>query len=162
MVAVPLFTMNDIVTRLIEPSELGLAADLRERMMREGRGDRTAVPDGRMRDRFVEFYRARMASGNSASFVAERAGAPCGVASVYTLVNHRSEIFGQPSAYVSNVYVEPKFRRQGIATALTHKCVEWARARGCVVVRLRTSDMGRHVYAAMGFVQSDEMELPLP
>jgi GNAT superfamily N-acetyltransferase len=93
--------------------------------------------------------------------VAERDGALCGLASVYKLVNHRSEIFKQSSAYISNVYVDPQLRRQGLATALTQMCIDWARSNGCIVARLRTSKMGRHVYAAMGFVQSDEMELPL-
>ncbi|HKW44007.1 MAG TPA: GNAT family N-acetyltransferase [Candidatus Eremiobacteraceae bacterium] len=153
--------MNDIVTRLIEPEELGLAADLRERMTREIQGDGDESYDPRIHDRFVDFYRARIAAGSSATFVAEHAGALCGLASVYRLVNHRSEIFDQPSAYVSNVYVKPQYRRRGVATTLTRMCVDWARARGCVVVRLRTSAMGRNVYSAMGFVQSDEMELPL-
>lgn len=153
--------MTDIAIRLITPPELGLAADLRERMTRELQDDTSAPIDPQLHDRFVEFYRARIAAGTSATFVAERDGSLCGLASVYKLVNHRSEIFGQPSAYVSNVYVEPQLRRKGLATALTQRCVDWAREHGCVIVRLRTSKMGRHVYSAMGFEQSDEMELPL-
>jgi GNAT superfamily N-acetyltransferase len=153
--------MTDIVLRPIRPDELGLAAGLREKMTREIRGDERGAVDSKMNGRFVEFYRARLAAGTSATFVAECGGALCGLASVYKLVNHRSEIFGQPSAYVSNVYVEPLRRRRGLATALTQLCVDWAREHGCVIVRLRTSAMGRPVYAAMGFAQSDEMELPL-
>jgi GNAT superfamily N-acetyltransferase len=153
--------MSDIITRPIRPSELGLAADLRERMTRELNGDDSAPIDRELHDRFVEFYRTRLAAGTSATFVAEQGNTLCGLASVYKLVNHRSEIFGQPSAYVSNVYVEPQQRRRGLATALTQSCIDWARAQGCVIVRLRTSKMGRHVYAAMGFAQSDEMELLL-
>jgi len=153
--------MTDIVLRPIRPDELVLAAGLREEMTREIKGDGDSAIDRQMHERFIDFYRARLEAGTSATFVAESGGALCGLASVYKLVNHRSEIFGQPSAYVSNVYVEPRRRRRGVATALTQLCVEWARAHGCVVVRLRTSAMGRPVYAAMGFAQSDEMELPL-
>ncbi len=153
--------MNDIETRLIRPDELALAAGLRERMTREIQGDEVTDLDPQMRDRFVEFYRERLASGTSATFVAEREGALCGLASVYKLVNHRSEIFKQPSAYVSNVYIDPALRRRGLGTTLTQLCIDWARENGCVIVRLRTSEMGRHVYAAMGFEQSDEMEFPL-
>lgn len=153
--------MTDIAIRLLRPSELDLAADMRERMTRELQAGDIDPDDPLVHSRFVEFYRTRLAAGTSATFVAERSGSICGLASVYKLVNHRSEIFGQPSAYVSNVYVEPELRRQGLATALTRRCVDWARENGCVVVRLRTSKMGRHVYAAMGFEQSDEMELPL-
>ena len=153
--------MTDIVIRPIRPAELGLAAELRERMTRELNDDDVAPSDGQLHDRFVEFYRSRLADGTSATYVAERGGSLCGLASVYKLVNHRSEIFRQPSAYVSNVYVDPALRRQGLATALTQMCIDWARAQGCVIVRLRTSAMGRRVYASMGFAQSDEMELPL-
>ncbi|HEY5095187.1 MAG TPA: GNAT family N-acetyltransferase [Candidatus Eremiobacteraceae bacterium] len=153
--------MTDIAIRLITPPELGLAADMRERMTRELQDDENAPVDRQLHDRFVEFYRTRMAAGTSATFVAERGDSFCGLASVYKLVNHRSEIFRQPSAYVSNVYVEPQQRRKGFATALTLRCIDWAREHGCVIVRLRTSKLGRHVYAAMGFSQSDEMELPL-
>jgi GNAT superfamily N-acetyltransferase len=153
--------MTDIVMRPIRPDELGLAAALRERMTREIQGGDTTALDPHMCDRFVEFYRTRLASGTSATFVAERNGVLCALASVYKLVNHRSEIFKQPSAYVSNVYVDPELRRLGVGTALTQMCIDWARANGCVVVRLRSSAMGRHVYAAMGFEPSDEMEYPL-
>jgi GNAT superfamily N-acetyltransferase len=153
--------MTDIAIRLITPPELGLAADMRERMTRELQDDENAPADHQLHDRFIEFYRTRMAAGTSATFVAERGDSLCGLASVYKLVNHRSEIFRQSSAYVSNVYVEPQQRRRGLATALTQRCIDWAREHGCVIVRLRTSKMGRHVYSAMGFSQSDEMELPL-
>ena len=150
--------MTDIVTRPIRPAELSFAAELRDRMTREIQGDGL---DPRMRERFVDFYRTRLAAGTSATFVAEHDGALCGLASVYKLVNHRSEIFEQPSAYVSNVYVEPELRRRGLGTTLTQMCIDWARTNGCAIVRLRSSAMGRHVYAAMGFAQSDEMEYPL-
>jgi GNAT superfamily N-acetyltransferase len=152
--------MTDVVIRAIRPEELGDAAALRERMTRELQDEEEEL-DPHMRDRFVEFYRARLAAGTSATFVAEHDGALCGLASVYKLVNHRSEIFQQPSAYVSNVYVDPALRKRGLGTTLTQTCIDWAKANGCVVVRLRTSTMGRHVYAAMGFEQSDEMEYPL-
>jgi GNAT superfamily N-acetyltransferase len=153
--------MTDIVLRPIRPHELDVAAALRERMTRELSDDSIASGNPQLRVRFVEFYRARIEAGTSATFVAERDDSLCGLASVYKLVNHRSEIFKQPCAYISNVYVDPSLRRQGLATSLTQMCVDWARSNGCVVARLRTSKIGRHVYAAMGFVQSDEMELQL-
>jgi GNAT superfamily N-acetyltransferase len=102
-----------------------------------------------------------MERDHAALFVAEADGRPIGVAAVYLLKNHRSDIFARQSAYVSNVWVEPAHRRQGIATALTRDAIDWARAKGCEVVRLRSSQMGRPVYASLGFTPSDEMELRL-
>ena len=71
----------------------------------------------------------------------------------------KSDIFARQSAYVSNVWVEPAHRRKGIAAALTRMTIDWARSKGCEVVRLRSSQMGRPVYASLGFEPSDEMEL---
>ena len=36
----------------------------------------------------------------------------------------------EPSAYVEGLWVEPDYRRSGIATALLAKAEEWARAKG--------------------------------
>jgi hypothetical protein len=54
--------MTDIVTRPIRPAELGFAAELRERMTREIQGDEADL-DPHMRERFVDFYRTRLAAG---------------------------------------------------------------------------------------------------
>jgi hypothetical protein len=39
--------------------------------------------------------------------------------------------------------------------------IEWLRRRGCVMVRLRTSEEGRPLYRTLGFVPGTEMELEL-
>jgi hypothetical protein len=49
-----------------------------------------------------------------------------------------------------------------VARAITLATIEWARANGCVVIRLRASEMGRLVYRSLGFTPTDEMELRLP
>ena len=114
------------------------------------------------RQRYLDFYSTRLAEGRAALFLAEIEAKPVGVTAIYLLANHRSEIFGFQSAYVSNVWVEPQNRRKGIASKLMQMAVAWAKGKGCEVVRLRTSEMGRPVYASLGFVATDEMELRLP
>ena len=156
--------MRETVSAKIRPltaAEIDIARDMRHKMILEldGRDADESYPG--WRERYVEFYASRMANGHAALFVAEADGCPLGVAAVYLLKNHRSEIFARPSAYVSNVWVVPAGRRKGIASALTRMTIEWARAKGCEVVRLRSSRMGRPVYSAIGFTPSDEMELRL-
>ena len=80
---------------------------------------------------------------------------------MYKLPTHRSRITLRDSAYICNVWVDPAWRRRGIARALTLAAVDWAKANGCEVVRLRTSKMGRPVYEGIGFVRTDELELRL-
>lgn len=111
------------------------------------------------RDRFVKFFAPRLAAKEAAVYVAEADGKVVGVAAVYRFANHRTEIFGRSVAYITNVYVVPAQRRHGLGTKLTQACIDWARARDYDTIRLRTTHMGRPVYAKLGFEQSNDMEL---
>jgi len=59
--------------------------------------------------------------------------------------------------YILNIYVEPEFRRQGLALMLTKECMAEAQRRGIGVVALHASDNGRPVYEKLGFTASNEM-----
>jgi GNAT superfamily N-acetyltransferase len=54
---------------------------------------------------------------------------------------------------VEDVFVEPRFRHRGIATALIHHCVADCRTRGAgaVVIVADAADTPQTMYAAMGF-----------
>lgn len=55
------------------------------------------------------------------------------------------------NAYLTSMFVEPGYRRQGIATALVNRLVEKAKGRGCPAVMLNASEMGRPLYEKLGF-----------
>lgn len=63
--------------------------------------------------------------------------------------------------WILNMYVEPEFRRLGIAKRLMEAMVEWCRAEGFRNVSLHASTEGRPLYASMGFVPTNEMRLEL-
>jgi ribosomal protein S18 acetylase RimI-like enzyme len=63
--------------------------------------------------------------------------------------------------YVYNVYVEPDFRRQGIASLLIQQCLAQCRHMGIGLVSLHASDEGRGVYEKLGFTPTNEMRLIL-
>ena len=113
------------------------------------------------RRRFAVFIGELAREGKTTFFVAELEGRPVAMGGVYVLRNHRSEIYGKPAAYITSVYVPPDLRRKGLARRITQAAIEWARGRGCTVVRLRASDTGRLVYKTLGFTPTDEMELHL-
>lgn len=142
-------------------ADLPQAVALRAAMDQELSGRDPDARGAQWRENFVDFYATRMASGTAAIFMAEDGDHTIAMAIVYKLVNHRSEIFGQPSAYITSVYVVPERRREGIASKLTGLALAWARQNGCIVARLRTSPFGRPVYAKLGFTPTDEMELQL-
>jgi ribosomal protein S18 acetylase RimI-like enzyme len=64
-----------------------------------------------------------------------------------------------PEAIVLNVYVEPAWRRRGIAEALMRAVLEALAARGIRRIVLHASDDGRRLYERLGFVATNEMRL---
>ncbi len=64
---------------------------------------------------------------------------------------------GEERGYVLNVFVEPEYRRRGLAQALMTECMDEARRRGIRVVALHASGKGQPVYEKLGFTTSNEM-----
>lgn len=64
-----------------------------------------------------------------------------------------------PEAIVLNVYVEPPWRRQGIAESLMRALLETVSQRGIRRIVLHASDDGRRLYQRLGFVPTNEMRL---
>jgi len=64
---------------------------------------------------------------------------------------------GNQRAYLLNVFVEPEFRKRGLAHLLIELCLAEAHRRGIRVVTLHASDAGRSVYEKFGFHATSEM-----
>jgi GNAT superfamily N-acetyltransferase len=58
---------------------------------------------------------------------------------------------------VLNVYVEPAFRRRGIARMLMEHIITWAPGAAIARLSLHASDEGRALYEALGFTPTNEM-----
>ncbi|BAZ27381.1 putative acetyltransferase [Kalymmatonema gypsitolerans NIES-4073] len=100
------------------------------------------------------------------AFVAEVDGAIVGSAScqLYTIKGLYPNILKQQSrktGYIWGVYVEPCYRRQGIAKQLTNATVNYLKGIGCTRVRLDASVMGKPVYESLGFSNGNGMQLDL-
>lgn len=63
---------------------------------------------------------------------------------------------------VVNVYTEPEWRGRGVARALMHALLEWAREQRFDRVLLHASDAGRPLYVSLGFVPTNEMRWSPP
>ena len=63
--------------------------------------------------------------------------------------------------YIWNVYVESDYRRQGIATKLTKKAINYLHSLNCTHAILHASPQGKSVYEGLGFVPKNEMILEL-
>ena len=70
---------------------------------------------------------------------------------------HPLDPAGEHRGYLLNVFVEPDYRRRGLAHALVDQCLTEAHRRHIRVVALHTSDAGRPLYETIGFRASSEM-----
>jgi GNAT superfamily N-acetyltransferase len=66
--------------------------------------------------------------------------------------------FGRELAWIGMVLVLPDYRRRGIARALMEHCVEYCRERRVACVKLDATDMGRPLYASLGFEDEQPIE----
>lgn len=63
--------------------------------------------------------------------------------------------------YIWGVYVEPGYRRQGIAKSLTQMAIAHLQALKCTSVLLHASPSGKPLYSNLGFQASNEMRLDI-
>lgn len=70
---------------------------------------------------------------------------------------HPFDPAAEARGYVLNVFVEPEYRRRGLARALIELCMAEARRRHIRVVSLHASNEGRPLYESMGFRSTNEM-----
>lgn len=61
--------------------------------------------------------------------------------------------------YIWCVYVEPSYRKQGIAKQLTSATINYLKGIGCTRAVLNASPLGKPVYESLGFSNSNAMQL---
>lgn len=66
--------------------------------------------------------------------------------------------YGKDLAWIGMVLTLPEFRGRGYATALTGHCLEYCGKRGVARVKLDATDLGRPVYARLGFLEEYAVE----
>ncbi len=143
--------------RPIAPSDFELVCHHRESMFRDmGREEATLEA---MREPFRVWLRPRIDDGSYFGFVAEDDGES--VAGVGLLAidwpPHSIHPALDRRGYVLNVYVEPTYRRQGIARKLMERAEEELRARGLTFAVLHAADAARPLYESMGWTATAEM-----
>jgi GNAT superfamily N-acetyltransferase len=120
-----------------------------------------AVLDG-VREDARRYFTAAVPQGSYVAWLAEADGAVVAGAGVVIAAWPGSPWDGQSRrAWILNVYTEPAWRRRGLARRLMAVVLDWCRAEGFSRVSLHASDEGRPLYAALGFVPTNEMRLTL-
>ena len=64
-------------------------------------------------------------------------------------------------AFISSMYTEPEYRRQGIGGKLLKKALDYSRSQGITQATLHASKSGKSLYESFGFEDTNEMRLAL-
>lgn len=109
---------------------------------------------------FRKWVRPRLESGEVRVWLAAVDGRPVGGAMtwVYGWFPRASDPTDR-IGYIMNVYVEPAWRRRGLARRLTQTCLDYLHSQGLRRVTLHASGEGRPLYESLGFVATNEMRL---
>lgn len=115
-------------------------------------------PDKELMDANREYFRTHLADGSHIAYIARREGvdAGCGAVCLYDEMPSPDNRSGR-CGYIMNMYVRPEFRHRGVATELLRRLVTDARENGCGKIYLETTEMGRSLYAELGFKEMKDM-----
>lgn len=143
--------------RTLHEDDLELVCRHREAMFRDaGKGDDVLLP---MTTHFREWLRPRLADGSYFGFVMLDGGTP--IAGIGLMLidwpPHPAHPWQDKRGYVLNVFVEPGYRKRGLARELMHLAdAEFAR-RGVDYAVLHATDKGRPLYQGLGWTATTEM-----
>ncbi|HLY40904.1 MAG TPA: GNAT family N-acetyltransferase [Terracidiphilus sp.] len=141
-------TVND--ADLITRHRKAMFADMR---------DASGTVLNEMAHHFGPWVRRMLAESRYAGWITSDGERP--VASAGLLILDWAPHFLDPACdrrgYILNIFVEPDYRRRGLAAALTKECMAEAKRRGIGVIALHASKKGQPVYEKLGFKSSNEM-----
>lgn len=143
--------------RQLVPDDLELICRHREAMFLEAGGDPAALRV--MTEHFRPWLRVRLDDGRYYGFMVMDEGRPAAGIGLMSIdwPPHPAHPTQDQRGYVLNVYVEPAYRRRGLATALMKLAeAEFAR-RGLGFAVLHATEVGRPVYQALGWAATREM-----
>lgn len=145
-------------TRLATVADAVLIAAHRRAMFAAMGSTPASVLDAMTRN-FEPWVARMIAEGKYTGWITQEDGRPIASAGLLVLdwPPHPLDLAGEHRGYLLNVFVDPEFRRRGLAHALVDRCLTEAHRRGLRVVALHSSDAARSIYEALGFRATNEM-----
>ncbi|MDQ6768070.1 MAG: GNAT family N-acetyltransferase [Candidatus Eremiobacteraeota bacterium] len=153
---------SSIIIRAADPSEFDTASEFWVSMRRE-----LDMPDADLaldwKARSIAYFTRRHDAGELRWFLARDGEVVVASAAGFLLDGYPSEIcINRKVGYVAGVFVMPKYRRRGLARAVTQAAIDWLWQIGCRLVRLHSANEARAIYESMGFEPSNEMIIERP
>lgn len=158
--------MNDIpadldfsgfTVRRLDGGDCELVCGHREAMFLEAGGDAQTLQ--RMTAHFRPWLQPRLADGRYYGFVVMQDEVPAAAIGLMSLdwPPHPAHPETDQRGYVLNVYVEPAYRRRGLASKLMRLGEAEFTRRGLGFAILHATEVGRPVYQALGWAGTAEM-----
>ncbi len=147
-----------LTTRLATVSDAVLITAHRKAMFAEmGNGTESALEE--MSRNFEPWVKRMMEAEKYVGWVVEDRDRPIASAGFFELEwpPHPLDPAACHRGYLLNFFVEPKYRRLGLAHSLVKESLTEARRRGLHIVALHASEAGSPVYESMGFRTTNEM-----
>jgi ribosomal protein S18 acetylase RimI-like enzyme len=152
------YTLLMLTTRRATPDDADLITRHRKAMFTDMRDAPEPILSEMARN-FEPWVRRMLANGKYAGWITsegERAIASAGLL-ILDWAPHFLDPTCEQRGYILNIFVEPEYRRRGLAQMLTKECLAEAGRLGIGVVALHASAKGRPVYEKLGFKASNEM-----
>lgn len=147
-----------ISIRAITPADAAKVTEHRHRMFVDaGKPDDAAL--AAMSKAFHAWLLPRIETGEYFGWFAEEGGQVVSGLGMMTLDWPPHPLHLEPRrGYILNVYTEPSHRGQGLAKQLTQRAMQEARIRKLNLTILHATEMGKPLYAKLGFKGTNEMQ----
>ncbi len=145
-------------TRVATAADAALVTAHRRAMFAAMGRTQESILDAMSRN-FESWVTRMIVEGKYAGWITEDGGSAIASAGLLVLdwPPHPLDPTCEHRGYLLNVFVDPEYRRRGLAHALVDLCLTEAHRRGLRVVALHSSDAARPVYEAFGFRTTNEM-----
>ena len=142
----------DFRLREITSEDLPLFVDFRLHYLSELQGDNSKKDNAKLKAELENYFRNALAENRFFAFVAESDSEMLSFGAMVIKeipgdFNHSTYLEGD----ILNMYTIPRFRKQGISTAILEKLIEEAKKRGISKVALHASKDGENMYRNIGF-----------
>ena len=111
----------------------------------------------------VRYFQEKMRANQFAAWVAETADGAIIATAAVSFYETAPKPWNLESkyAFVSSMYTEPEYRRQGIGSRLLKEALDYSRSQGISHATLHASQSGKSLYESFGFEDTNEMRLAL-